>query len=222
MDDFGRHYGFYDRQCKTFGTLSKAQAETLDVESKEPVGDIPHFHDMINFFSDKSKQPKDRSTLIHGDFKIDNLVFHKTEPRVIGILDWEMATIGHPLSDLCNVIGPWSWSIGEKLEIESKTSRANPAFEPGATPGLPDLSEVIQWYKNESGYDINKDLLWGVAFGKYLVRVLPSGLTFFRRIQRCCDYARHCSKICHTTSQFSISNGIVSLVLEKQHLLTSD
>lgn len=177
LADFGKHAGFFDRQCKTFTTLSKDQAETKDADTKEPVGDIPYFHEMVNFFSNKSTQPKDRSTLIHGDYKIDNLVFHKTEPRVIGILDWEMATIGHPLSDFCNVIGPWSWSIGDqKLDIKSKTSRANPAFEPGATPGLPSLDEVIQWYKEESGYDVNTDLTWGVAFGAFRGAVIMQGI----------------------------------------------
>lgn len=53
----------------------------------------------MRYFSES--QPKDRSTVVHGDYKIDNLVFHKTEPRVIGILDWELSTIGHPLSDIC-------------------------------------------------------------------------------------------------------------------------
>lgn len=53
----------------------------------------------MRFFA--ATQPEDRSTVVHGDYKIDNLVFHKTEPYVIGILDWELSTIGHPLSDLC-------------------------------------------------------------------------------------------------------------------------
>lgn len=52
----------------------------------------------MKFFS--TTQPKDQSAVIHGDYKIDNLVFHPTEPHVIGILDWELSTIGHPLSDL--------------------------------------------------------------------------------------------------------------------------
>lgn len=177
LDDFGRHFGFYDRQIKTFKTVSKAQAEAVDVDTKEPVGDIPHFHDMVSFFSDKSQQPKDRSTLIHGDYKIDNMVFHKTEPRVIGILDWEMATIGHPLSDLVNLIGPYTWSArGAKLEIQSKTARARTAFEPGQTPGLPSLDEVLQWYKEESGYDAEKELEWGAAFGGFRGAVIMQGI----------------------------------------------
>ena len=177
MDDFGKHYGFYDRQIKTFSTISKAQAAALDQDTKEPVGDIPHFQDMVSFFSDKSQQPKDRSTLIHGDYKIDNLVFHKTEPRVIGILDWEMATIGHPLSDIVNLVGPWTWSAsGAKLEIESSTTRANPHFEAGATPGLPSLDEVMNWYKEESGYDVQKDLTWGSAFGGFRGATIMQGI----------------------------------------------
>lgn len=177
LDSFGRHYGFYDRQIKTFGTISKAQAAALDADTKEPVGDIPHFQDMVNFFSDKSQQPKDRSTLIHGDYKIDNLVFHKTEPRVIGILDWEMATIGHPLSDIVNLTGPWSWSSkNNKLEIASRTTSAKAEFEPGATPGLPSLEQVVQWYTEETGYDVAKDLGWGSAFGGFRGAVIMQGI----------------------------------------------
>lgn len=87
LADYGKPSGFYDRQIKTFGTISKLQAAAVDIETKEVVGQIEHVDEILAFFSDKRCQPKDRGTPVHGDFKIDNLVFHKTEPRVIGILE---------------------------------------------------------------------------------------------------------------------------------------
>ena len=63
------------------------QSQAVDIETRVQVGKIPHFDDMVAFFHDPATQPQDRSTLIHGDYKIDNLVYHKTETRVIGILE---------------------------------------------------------------------------------------------------------------------------------------
>ena len=54
---------------------------------------MPHFDEFTKFFSEEKYQPTDRGVLYHGDYKIDNLVYHKTEPRVIGILDWEMSML---------------------------------------------------------------------------------------------------------------------------------
>jgi aminoglycoside phosphotransferase (APT) family kinase protein len=87
LESYGKPTGFYNRQIKTFQELSAAQGRALDADTKQPVGEIPHFKDMLAFFTEGGKQPKDRGTPIHGDYKIDNLVFHKTEPRVIGILE---------------------------------------------------------------------------------------------------------------------------------------
>ncbi|RMZ79635.1 hypothetical protein DV737_g3285, partial [Chaetothyriales sp. CBS 132003] len=172
LSNFGKHSGFYDRQISTFSRLSRAQASVRDVETGVTVGDIPHFDDILDFFSNKEKQPKDRSSLIHGDYKIDNLVFHKTEPRVIGILDWEMATIGHPLSDFVNLVGPWTWAgLDENGQI-----RSNPEFSPGRTPGLPSLDQVTKWYVEESGYNVTQDLDWGNAFGGLRSSVIVQGI----------------------------------------------
>ena len=87
MGSFGKSGGFYSRQLNLFRSLCEAQANTKDVDTGIPVGKIPHFDDMVGYFSRKDAQPKDRNSFIHGDFKIDNLVFHRTEPRVIGILE---------------------------------------------------------------------------------------------------------------------------------------
>ena len=87
LSSFGKSFGFYNRQIKTLGTISMSQAQAVDVKTRKAVGKIPHFDDMVSFFQNPGTQPKDRATLIHGDYKIDNLVYHKTEPRVIGILE---------------------------------------------------------------------------------------------------------------------------------------
>lgn len=87
MTSYGKPTGFYDRQIRLFKELALAQASTKDVESGDEVGQIPHFDDILAFFGRAATQPKDRGTFVHGDYKIDNVVFHKTEPRVIGILE---------------------------------------------------------------------------------------------------------------------------------------
>ena len=80
LERFGRANGFYNRQLKTFATISEAQAQAVDVDTKIPVGQIPYYDDMVRFFGQADTQPRDRSTFVHGDYKIDNVVFHPTEP----------------------------------------------------------------------------------------------------------------------------------------------
>src|SRR5579875_2760999 len=63
LQGFGKPSGFYDRQIATFTAVSRAQAQAVDVETKEPVGELPHFADMVRIFSNKATQPRDRGTL---------------------------------------------------------------------------------------------------------------------------------------------------------------
>jgi aminoglycoside phosphotransferase (APT) family kinase protein len=98
MTSFGRPSGFYNRQLKTFNTIQVAQSQAKDKDTGVPVGKIPHFDEMVEFFSDPKTQPEDRSTFVHGDYKIDNVVFHKTEPRVIGILEYDSRIISNGIS----------------------------------------------------------------------------------------------------------------------------
>lgn len=173
LESYGKHSGFYNRQIATFNTISQSQAAAKDKESGIPVGKIPHQDAMVEFFSDGKTQPKDRATFVHGDYKIDNVVFHKTEPRVIGILDWEMSTIGHPLSDINNLLGPYLTASNDKAV---SIGRAHKGFQPNATPGLPSRDQLIAWYSEVAGWDPRPDFTWGDAFSTYRSAIIMQGI----------------------------------------------
>ncbi|KZF25894.1 APH-domain-containing protein [Xylona heveae TC161] len=172
LESYGKASGFYNRQLQTFNTISNSQAQTEDIDTKKPVGKIPHFDDMQAFFRDPKMQPRDRGTLIHGDYKIDNLVYHKTKPIVIGILDWEMSTIGHPLSDLANLSTPYVLANVP----EGSGIRDHPEFRPGVTPGIPYRGQCIQWYREVAGWDPSIEMPWGDAFGIFRGSIIMQGI----------------------------------------------
>jgi aminoglycoside phosphotransferase (APT) family kinase protein len=104
LSDYGRKGNFYPRQIHSLTKVSKAQAAVSDPNGKQ-VGQLPRLNDLLNWFS--NHMIRDETTLMHGDYKIDNLVFHPTECRVLGILDWELSTLGHPFADLANLLLPY-------------------------------------------------------------------------------------------------------------------
>ncbi|KAK5990477.1 putative acyl-CoA dehydrogenase IBR3 [Cladobotryum mycophilum] len=171
LEKFGKAGGYFNRQIKTWGTIQAAQAKAVDIETKVPVGPLPHIEEILRFFGNEKQQPKDRVTLVHGDYKIDNLVFHKTEPRVIGILDWEMSTIGHPLSDVNNFLMQFAMCVQPDAGPTNTL-----AFQPGKTPGLPQVEQILEWYTEVSGYDPRPEMPWGSAFAIFRLAVVLQGI----------------------------------------------
>lgn len=89
LGDYGKQGGYVERQVKRWTKQYRA-SETQTVDSMEALLDwLP-----VNL------PPKDETSLVHGDFRLDNMIFHPTEPRCLAVLDWELSTLGHPISDL--------------------------------------------------------------------------------------------------------------------------
>ena len=100
LSNFGPPSDYFPRQIKAFARISEAQAKAVDVETGKAVGQIPHYHEMVRWYSQHLPDERKFGTrrIVHGDYKLDNMVFHPTENRVIGILDWELCTLGSPVS----------------------------------------------------------------------------------------------------------------------------
>lgn len=90
-------------------------------------------------------------------------------------LSWEMSTVGHPLSDLSNLLSPYI--IALQPPSEASALRTNSAFSPFATtPGLPSHSECIKWYAEVAGWDPSPETGWGDAFGVFRNSVIMQGI----------------------------------------------
>ncbi|PHZ07586.1 APH-domain-containing protein [Rhizopus microsporus ATCC 52813] len=168
LGNFGKHSEFYERQMRSLSKVSQAQANTKDDETGEYVGPIPRLDDMFAWF--KKNKAHDQATIVHGDFKIDNMIFHPTEPKVIGILDWELSTIGHPLSDLSNLLQPYY--VPEESAIGLRGFKN--AKEPLPVPGVDELIQVYCSYTHQS-YPL-QGWNFAVAFSFFRLAVILQGV----------------------------------------------
>jgi aminoglycoside phosphotransferase (APT) family kinase protein len=89
LADYGRPGNYFERQIKRW-----SQQYQDDVDA----GRDPNMDRIIAWLGDNIP-PGDQTSIVHGDFRIDNMIFHPTEPRVLAVLDWELSTLGHPLAD---------------------------------------------------------------------------------------------------------------------------
>jgi aminoglycoside phosphotransferase (APT) family kinase protein len=97
LADFGRPGSYFARQIARWTQQYRAAAQP-------PIPEL----DALILWLEAAMPPDDgRIAITHGDFRLGNLMLHPTEPRVIGILDWELATLGHPLADLGFFVMPW-------------------------------------------------------------------------------------------------------------------
>ncbi len=80
-----------------------------------------------------------------------------------------MSTIGHPLSDLVNLVTPY-------FLLNQNHVTHLPAFQPSATEGLPDIDQLINWYAEVAGWNPKPDLTWGISFGFFRATCIFQGI----------------------------------------------
>ena len=102
LSDFGRQGGYVERQISRWTRQYRA-SET------QP---IPAMEGLIDWLPRAMPQAPEEVRIAHGDFRLDNLMFHPTEPRVLGVLDWELSTLGDPYADFAYNVMVWRIAPG--------------------------------------------------------------------------------------------------------------
>jgi aminoglycoside phosphotransferase (APT) family kinase protein len=88
LTSFGKPGNYLERQIARWTKQYRA-SETEKIEAMDKLIDwLP-----------RNIPPGDETTIVHGDYRLDNVIFHKSEPRILAVLDWELSTLGHPLAD---------------------------------------------------------------------------------------------------------------------------
>ncbi len=90
LGDYGKPGNYFARQI---GRWSRQYLEDADA------GRDPNMDRLVEWLPANIPDDGDETSVVHGDFRIDNMIFHPTEPRVLAVLDWELSTLGHPLAD---------------------------------------------------------------------------------------------------------------------------
>jgi aminoglycoside phosphotransferase (APT) family kinase protein len=159
---YGKDGGFYERQIQTMKRTAEAQVEKAEGKIKQ-IGRLPQ---LLEAF--EANMPSDVSTVIHGDFKPDNCILDPSSPNVIGLIDWELSTIGHPLSDLANVTLPYTCPAD--FPIYS-------TFDMSEGSGIPACEDVLKEYCRVSGmsYPIQNWSFY-VAFAWFRLSVIIHGI----------------------------------------------
>lgn len=102
LADYGRPGNYFSRQIARW-TQQYRNSETETIDAMDRLIEwLPHHI-----------PGTDESAIVHGDYRIDNLIFHPTEPRILAVLDWELSTLGHPLADLSYHLMTWRLPAGE-------------------------------------------------------------------------------------------------------------
>jgi aminoglycoside phosphotransferase (APT) family kinase protein len=96
LADFGRPGNYLDRQIARWTKQYRA-SETERIDAM----------DRLIAWLPENIPAADETAIVHGDYRLDNLIFHPTEPRIVAVLDWELSTLGHPLADFAYHCMSW-------------------------------------------------------------------------------------------------------------------
>ena len=163
LSDFGKPGNYFERQLARWTRQYRA-SET---------GTVANMETLLAWLP--ANMPEDDGTvsLVHGDYRLDNMMFHATEPRVIALLDWELSTLGHPLADLANQCMAWMLPRDSSMKGLAGVDRAS--------LGIPSDEDYIARYCERTGRSGIENWNFYLIFSLFRLAAIVQGIK--KRVQ---------------------------------------
>ncbi|WP_290981347.1 phosphotransferase family protein [Ferrovibrio sp.] len=156
LGDFGKPGDYFARQIARWSKQYKA-SETEH---------IPAMEKLIEWLP-QNIPSGDEVSVVHGDYRMDNMIFHPTEPRVVAVLDWELSTLGHPLGDFSYHLMSW--------RLAPEVFRGIQGIDFAAL-GIPDEAEYCRLYCQRTGRDGIPHLEFYMAYNMFRIAGILQGI----------------------------------------------
>lgn len=156
LGDYGKRGSYMERQVSRWTKQYRA-SETQTV---------PTMDALIDWLPEHLPR-QETTTLVHGDYRLDNLKFHPTEPRVIAVLDWELSTLGHPTADLAYTCMLYDIAVPRVGGLKGIDHEAT---------GIPEEASFVRRYADFMGSDEPRDFPVFKAFSLFRLAAIAQGV----------------------------------------------
>jgi aminoglycoside phosphotransferase (APT) family kinase protein len=157
LEDFGKPGNYFARQIGRWSKQYKA-SETEHIDAMDR---------LIEWLPAHIPEDDGATAIVHGDYRLDNLIFHPTEPRILAILDWELSTIGHPLADFSYHLMSW--------HIAPSGFRGIAGLDLAAL-GIPSQPEYVAMYCTATGRPGIADVDFYLAYNMFRIAGILQGI----------------------------------------------
>jgi aminoglycoside phosphotransferase (APT) family kinase protein len=157
LGDFGKPGSYFERQIARWTKQYRA-SETETIEAMDA---------LIAWLPRNIPADDGATRIVHGDYRLDNLIFHPTEPRILAVLDWELSTTGHPLADFSYHLMAWHIPRGRFRGI---------AGEDLVALGIPSRDEYVAMYCERTGRPGIENLSFYLAYNMFRIAGILQGV----------------------------------------------
>lgn len=158
LADFGKRGSYFSRQTERWSEQYRASARVH----------LPDMVRVMDWLAASMPEDDGQVALVHGDFRLDNMIFDPEAPKVVGLLDWELSTLGHPLADLAYQCAQWRLPHDGGMRGLGGLDRK--------ALGIPDEAEYVAAYLRRRGLGPIENWPFYLAFSLFRIAAILQGV----------------------------------------------